>query len=93
MENRRRLVKGNVRDNAEWLSRQRHLHRIPVNDIDIRPTTAEPLGQGGVELDGDDPPRDARQLGGQASGTRPEVDDEIVPADAGIRDELRSERA
>jgi hypothetical protein len=45
-----------------------------------------------VELDREHSPSAARQLGGQPTATRTEIEDELVRADSGVTNEIRSER-
>jgi hypothetical protein len=92
-QDRRRPVERQVRDDAERLPRELDRSGVCAHDLDVLPAVPQPRSQAPVQLDRDDPPRGGRQRLGQPAGAGPEVEYEIVAADPGVANELRSERA
>ena len=92
MEEIGRAVERQVRDDAERLLWQSEPRRVTLDDGHVRPAPAEAPRKQRVELDRDHVLRDTRELGGEATRSRAEIDDEVVAVDAGVADELRRER-
>ena len=88
-----RAAERQVRDDPEWLRRQRHRDGVCLEQLDIRPAAAEASGQTAIQLDRNDMTRNSCELVRQSPGARTKVYDEIVRAHAGIADQLRRQRA
>src|SRR5207302_6220956 len=81
-----------VGDDAEGLGRQRNGRRVSLDDLDVRPASAEPLRPAGVELDRDDAPGPSRERLRQAAAAGAEIEDEVAAPEVGVAHELRRER-
>ena len=84
-----RATERQVRDDAEGLARQLDNGCIRFHDRHVVPATAESRGEPRIELS---PRRPgvlyARELSCEPPRSCPEVDDDVVLADAGVADEL-----
>jgi len=87
-----RVRERDVRDDTERFIGKRDVERVACDDVDVGPTTAQARGEPRVELDRDDAPGDARQLGRQPAGARTDVDDEVAGRDVRAGDDRRGER-
>ena len=83
-----RATERQVRNDAEGLSRQLDDGCVSFDDGDVVPATAEAGGQPRIELDRDHSAGYTRELSCEPPCSRAEVDDDVVPADAGVADEL-----
>src|SRR5436305_397833 len=86
-------MEGKVRDDAERLARERDGGGVGLDDVYVRPASTEPVGEPGIELDRDDPPRAPRELAGEPACTCAEIDDEVVLTNGRVANELRRDCA
>lgn len=91
-EDGRRPVEREVRHHAKRLARKPHGGGVSLHDLDPRPAAAKAVRHPGIELDRDHAARGERELGGQASGARAEIEHEVLGAHGGVADELRGQR-
>jgi len=76
-----------VRDDPERLVRERDRERVRLDDGHVRPAAAQAVGEPRVELDRDDAPCGARELRGQSTRARADVDDEVGCTDVRTGDD------
>jgi hypothetical protein len=91
-KDRGRPMEGKVGDNAEGLARKRNRSRIVLTNFHIREALPEELGPVRVELNGHYAVRQSCKLRSQATGSRPQVEDDVVRSHLDVADDLRRER-
>jgi hypothetical protein len=86
-----RPVERKVRDDTKLVSGQLDSRCVTDDDVDVLPAPLQSTREHRIDLDGDDPACDPRQLLGDAAASGTDLENELTRPDLGIADELGSE--